>query len=336
MPARGFGGRVAAGEVIATLRDPLVDAVRLDDLVLERSLAAAAVSRFAALEAETIAVMDRLETRTTLFRSARISELEVRLATARERLDILQQGVVPDDIAAALDEEADRPPLEPQLPALWLNYARERVDTLEIALLAARDGVFLGDGYNDAPNAEQRLTELQTELAAQEAQRLEAEATLAAYTAREAAERRRVSRFGGADMVSPVRGLYWEVLAADGETVQRGNPVARLLDCDSTLVTLSVTESVYNRLAIGDQAVFRPRGKRDTYEGTIERLAGVGAETVYLNLAIAPSQRHLERHDVTLSVPGLRNDPDLDCKIGRTGRVFFDGRPLDGLRRLLP
>ena len=340
MPDRALGARLARGEVLASLRDPLVDAVRLDDLAMERRLAEAAVARFTALEDETRAIMDRLNARAERFRAERIEELEVRLAFARARLEVLQDGGIPEDTSAdisiALEEGAERAPLEPRLPALWINHARERVETLEIALRAARDGVFLGDGYNDAPNAEQRLTELQSELAAQTAQRAEAEATLVAFTAREAAERRRVNRAGGAELTSPVPGLLWEVLAADGENVQRGDPVARVLDCGSTMVTLSVTEGVFNRLSVGDAAVFRPRRSRQTFDGTVERLAGAGAATIYLNLAIAPSQRHLERYDVTLSVPGLRADPELGCAIGRTGRVFFDARPLDRLRALLP
>ena len=340
MPLRGLGGQVARGEQIAALRDPLVDAVRLDDLAMERALAEAAVARFATLAGETRAIMDRLEARAARFRDERTEELEVRLAFARERLEILEAGAeiagADGDVSLALEDDTPRQPLEPRLPPLWLSYARERVETLEIALRAAREGVFLGDGYNDAPNAEQRLTELQSELAAQAAQLAEAEATLAAFAARENAERRRVNRFGGAGLVAPVDGIFWEVLAADGETVQRGDPVARLLDCGSTMVTLSVTEAVYNRLSVGDPAVFRPRGQRDTFDGTVERLAGAGAATIYRNLAIAPSQRHLERHDVTLSVPGLRADPELGCAVGRTGRVFFDARPLDRLRALWP
>lgn len=340
MPRRGFGSRVSAEEVIANVQDVLVDGVRLDDLAMERQLAAAAVARLQMLETETLAVMDGLSTRSERFRAEKISELEVRLEAARERLAILESGDIPDglaaDLALAQDEDGNRLPLEPRLPQLWINYARERVETLEIALRAAEDGVFLGDGFNDAPYAEQRLVALQGELAAYAADLTEAETRLAVVTAREAAERRRVSRSGGADLVSPVRGLYWEVLAADGATVQRGDPVARLLDCDSTIVTLSVTEGVFNRLSIGDPAVFRPRGESETYQGTVERLAGAGAATVYANLAIAPSQRHLERHDVTLSVPALRDTPALDCMVGRTGRVFFDARPLDRLRDLLP
>ena len=67
----------------------------------------------------------------------------------------------------------------------------------------------------------------------------------------------------------------------------------------------------------------------------LARLAGSGAETVYRNLAVAPSQRHLQRYDVAVDVPGLAEDAGLACAIGRTGRVFFAARPLDWLRGLI-
>lgn len=338
MQHRMFGARLRAGELVATVNDPLVDAVRLDDLELERSLAEAEIARLSGLRDETGLIMSRLQDRAQRYRSDRISELETRLSFARARLEILedQQAAdgLPSDTASAISEDGQRAPLEPYLPELWVSYARERVEVLEVALRAARAGVFLGDGYNDSPNAEQRLTELQSEMAGLSAQFLEVEARLQAMTARHEAERRRVNLFRGVEMRSPVDGLVWEVLAADGENVQRGDQVLRILDCKTTVVSLSVTESVFNDLSIGDPATFRPRGSGRNFEGTVARLAGVGAATVYRNMAVAPSQQHLERFDVTLAVPDLQNDPEFECAVGRTGRVFFGGRPLDRLRRI--
>jgi len=129
-----------------------------------------------------------------------------------------------------------------------------------------------------------------------------------------------------------VDGLIWEVLAADGEQIQRGDPVLHLVDCSSTMVSLSVSESVYNTLEPGQVAGFRATGASRVLDATVSRLAGAGAATVYRSLAVAPSQKHLERYDVTLLVNGLRDLPELSCAIGRTGRVFFDRRPLDLLR----
>ena len=335
---RPLGAPVAAGELVASVENALVDDVRRDDLRMEVGFAQASVARLSLLRDETDALMTVLEERSDRFRTARIAEIETRLEFARERLDILEGGSLPEsfDIRPPRDvgPETSGAGALPGLRALWINAVNEQIAVLENALETARNGVFLGDGYNDAPNAEQRLTELKSERASLSARLTEAETRLQLLSARLESEQLRVARARGSELASPVNGVYWEALASDREVVQRGDPVARLADCDSTIVTLSVTESVYNTLNVGDAAVFRPRGKSQNFRGTVTRLAGAGAGTVYRNLAVAPSQRHLERHDVTLLVPDLANDQELRCAIGRTGRVFFDRRPLDWLRGL--
>ena len=54
----------------------------------------------------------------------------------------------------------------------------------------------------------------------------------------------------------------WEVLTAPGELVVRGQDLVRLLDCSGVVVTAAVSESVYNRLHIGQSATFRLRGEQ--------------------------------------------------------------------------
>jgi hypothetical protein len=105
--------------------------------------------------------------------------------------------------------------------------------------------------------------------------------------------------------------------------------------CDSALVTLSVPDNVYNRLRVGQNAKFRLDGTETLFDGTITRIAGSGAETIYRNLAVAPSIKHLERYDIALLVPALRENTDLRCTVGQTGRVFFETRPLDWVRNVL-
>lgn len=338
IPERPLGSPVSRGEVIATVQDQRVDGVRLDDLRMEADFARAIVARFTTLRDETSAIMDALEGRSEQFRMARITEIETRLDFARKRLDILQFGDLPDgfDIRPPQNPgvENTNTAETPGLRELWINAVSEQIAVLENALETAQKGVFLGDGYNDAPNAGQRLTELKSEMASITAQLSEAESRLTAVSTRLEREQLRVARGEGGELTSPVNGLYWEALASNREDVQRGDPVARLLDCDSTVVTLSVTESVYDTLTVGQEAVFRPRGEDRNFKATVLRLGGAGAETLYRNLAVAPSQKHLERYDVMVLVPELNADPELGCAIGRTGRVFFDRRPLDWFRSL--
>ena len=162
-----------------------------------------------------------------------------------------------------------------------------------------------------------------------------ARARAEAFTVRLEAEERRVGTAGAADLVTPGTSVLWEVLSGDGEVVQRGQDVAKTMICGSALVTLSVPDHIYATLSVGQHATFRLDGTTELYDGTITRMAGAGAETIYRNLAIAPSLKHLERYDIALLVPELRTDPALRCTAGQTGRVFFERRPLDWLRSLL-
>lgn len=332
--AAPLGLPVGAGEELGAINDPLIDTVRRDDLEMEQFFAASEVERLQGVAAALADQQQDYEARLEDYGMRRLSELQARLRHARARLELLESGEEPDVVAATLDRGQSGNPGDALLPGVALEYAREQVATLEIALAAARDGIFLGDGYNDAPFAGQRLAEIELRAATTRAELAEVEARLEAISTRLSDERLRTNRLGTAVLRSSVPGHLWERLAADGETVQRGQDLLKLLDCRSTIVTLSVTENVYNRLEIGTEARFRPAGSDRVLPGTVIRLAGAGAATLYRNLAVAPGEKHLERYDVALLVPALREEPELYCQVGRTGRVFFDARPLDALREI--
>lgn len=336
MPTRQLGARVAKGEVLADLQDPLVDRVRLNDLMMEVELEKAAVAQIAAQLAEICDIRDALAKRTSSLGSKREEELRTRLAHAEVRLAFLESGESLDDaddrqLLEAVAEETDRLPAEPRLASLVLDHARERVEILRIALRTAEEAAFFGDG----DLFEQRLSQLEGEIATLSSRLTEAEARTAAVQVRADRERVRVNGLSGGELQSPVDGLYWDVLQADSVTVQRGDPLLRLVDCRATMVTLSVTERVFNTLTLGQPARFRLGGSSEIHEATISRLAGSGAETLYTNLAVAPSKKHLEGYDVTLIVPALQQIEAEGCLIGRTGRAFFAERPLDALRNLV-
>ncbi|TMM54031.1 HlyD family efflux transporter periplasmic adaptor subunit [Sulfitobacter sabulilitoris] len=333
MPARSLGARVAQGEVLASVTDPLVDTIRLNDLLMERSFLEAEQARLAERHDTAKATAARLEDRSAAYAAARIADISARLDHARIRLAFLM-GQVPAGTVAA--SEGGAAAMARATPNLAVDQARELVEVLEIALRAARAGVFLGDGYNDAPHSEQRALDLDDDIATLEAARTEAAARHAALETRIAHERRHVNGLTGGELYANADSLFWEVLAADGIFVQRGDPILRLVDCTSQMVSVSVSETVYNDLRPGQEAEFRAMGASRVFPATVSRLAGNGAATVYQTLAVAPSQDHLERYDVTLLVPGLAEDPDLNCAIGRTGRAFFDRRPLDWVRAWWP
>ncbi|RVV96617.1 HlyD family secretion protein [Mesobaculum littorinae] len=334
-----LGARIEPQEIVASVQDDRSDVVRRDDLTLERALQAAEISRLEKQMVDIAAFRTRMEERLISYREARIRQITIQLDHARARLDLLREAGTLDQrdarLAEILDEEGQRTRGEPLTYPLAVDYATQRVEILENALQAAEaDSVFLGDGYNDAPYAEQRMNELDQRETEVRTLLQEARARLRARDRRLEQARTTGAQMAGAALTADTDSLLWEIRASTGEIVQRGDPIATLADCQSLIVSLSVTENVYNTLRLGQAAVFRPSGSSRTFDATVSRLAGSGADTIYRDLAVAPGPRHLERFDVTLIVPGLAEDSQLDCAIGRTGRVFFDTRPLDWLRGL--
>ena len=221
--------------------------------------------------------------------------------------------------------------LEAALAEVELTY-RDSISEVRLETSSRiRHDVELASTEPGVPQTEESLARK----AARDPELARAKARLDAIQARLGREWYRLGQDAETELTAPVDGILWEVLAGDGEYVERGQDIATFMVCGSALVTLSVPDNVYARLSVGQSAKFRLDGQSTVYDGRITRMAGAGAETIYRNLAVAPSIKHLERYDVTLLVPALRENPDLRCTVGRTGRVFFDSRPLDWLRSAL-
>lgn len=328
-----LGAVVRRGQTVATVDDPQADRVRMNDLLLERDLALAEVNRLTALRDGMEVRQQALAEQTERYHVFRRRELGVAPAASGSAgaAGLFDPRKLEDDTAGSAaetvsDEAAAAPAEDAPLEA--------GASVRDIRQVAAGEDVFLDGSASPVWNhdlrlfdAEFRLTELSADLKA-------ASARLSAYTNRLERERLRVNALSGASLVAPFDGIVWERMAADGVTVQRGDPVIRLANCDDVIVTLSVTEQVYNTLETGDPATFRISGTDEVMRAQIARLAGAGAATVYRELAVAPSERHLERYDVSLIVPELASGGAHGCQIGRTGRAFFDDRPLDFLRGL--
>ncbi len=342
---RPVGARVNQGDALGALSDSLVDNIRLSDLIQERAEALAEIDRLARTGNALQNVIEDLRAHAASHRKERIEQLralvqsaeansaaaEARLRYAQLSLDrsrrLSKQGI-------RTGETLDEAQSSAEVAALTLRNATETARVARINLAAAERGILLGDGYNDTPSSGQRISELQARRAEIEASAEAESATFNALEARIRAERLRVNLLTSATIAANVSGLVWDYQAVSGEVVQRGQNLMRLVDCNSAVVTLSVTERVYNNIRPGSSASFRMNGSSRLLQGTVTRAAGSGAASVYENMAVTPSERHLGRFDVTLDVPALREDESLRCLIGRTGRVFLENRPLDWLRGL--
>ena len=343
--SRPLGAQVRLGDPLGSVEDPLVDNIRLADLEREQAEAQVDIDRLRQTIRAFETAIEALRTRAAIYREERKRQLEAQgqsaqsttaAAEARFKFAELtrQRSARLSRRGIATAEAFEQAQSLAEVSGLELASARAQATETAVALSASERGVFLGDGFNDAPYSEQRISEIDVQRLELQAQLQGKQTALKILQDRLANERLRVNKLSAAALSANVNGALWDYLSASGEIIQRGQDVIRLIDCDSAIVTLSVSESLYNTLRVGAAAAFRFNRTSVVLQGTVIRLAGSGAANIYQNLAIAPSERHLERFDVALDVPALRDDPELRCLAGRTGRVFFETRSLGWLRRL--
>ena len=325
------GTEVSPDEELLRITNLRSDRARLDDL---RRIINGLKSEMSAMTQRASQLKDseaNLLAQRNAFQAGRIRQLEARAAEltvqitsaeamhadaneAMERSKKLRE-TGSQTIATLLHAERDF-----KTTQLGIEAARIRLEGNKIELEAAKKGLFVGDSYNDLPRSAQRLDEVRQQI-------LDATATLdenkgrLEYLQKElAAESQILATHSNATVNATVRGRIWEVLTANGEEVRVGQDLLRVLDCGGAVVTATVSESVYNKLWIGQQAHFRLRGERQEYPGSVVGLTGLAAAGS--NFAIEQTALTREPYHVTIGVPGLAER--RECNVGRTGQVTFD------------
>lgn len=327
------GSEMTPGTPLVSIANPRAERGRLDDLrrlldELEGDIKTLHVKR-----TELVALQRELTTQTQAFRAARIDQLEARLAEVtsdiaaaearREEADqALRRARALDKAGTGTKVTLERAERDARVATQNLLSLGHKKSGLEIELTAlTKDGVYVGDSYNDRPQSLQRADDIAlrlNELNAEIAQRTTRRALVRDELSQEQA---RYAERSTAALVSPVRGSVWEIMTAPGETVSRGQDLVRVLDCSGLVVTATVGETAYNALHVGQSALFRFKGESTPINGRIIGLTGVA--TAAANLAIQPSALAKEPYRVTVALPELAKPGP--CNVGRTGRVTFGG-----------
>jgi multidrug resistance efflux pump len=330
-PTLAVGTEVEPNEPLLYIANTRADRGRLDDLrrtinglTSDMHAAEKRVAQLKGIEANLVAQRNAFQEGRILQLEARANEIMVQITSAEATHHDAQQAMErskklnatgSQTIATLLHAERDF-----KTSGLAIEAAKIRLEGNKIELEAARKGLFVGDSYNDLPRSAQRLDEVRQQLLDGSA-RVEENKGRIAYLENElAAEEQQLAVHSHADIKATVRGRIWEVLTANGEEVRVGQSLLRVLDCAGAVVTATVSESVYNKLFIGQPAHFRLRGESTEYAGTVVGLTGLAAAGS--NFAIEQTALTREPYHVTIAMPGLAER--RECNVGRTGQVTFD------------
>jgi multidrug resistance efflux pump len=325
-----IGTSVPKGRLMLHISNSRADRARLDDLqrLVEQTEGErpALVKRLARLKE----IYEQVTQQARAFQAGRIRELEERVLDLKAQVSATEASE--SEAASTLartrtlaasgyqtNVAVERAERDAKVASHTQKSLNHRLFASEVELEAARRGEYVGDSYNDRPSSLQHADEISVRLAEAEADLSSRDERLSKLRAAFDAETARYSEMSNAVLASPIDGQVWEVLVAPGEEVRKGQDLMRLLDCSGAIVTVTVRESVFNELRIGDQAQFRYAGQPARYNGTVVRMSGIASPPD--NLAIQPSGISHGGYRVAVSVPELAS---AQCGVGRTGTVVFN------------
>ena len=320
------------GDVILHVVNARGDRTRLDDLRRQMSRLDNQRPSLAAKLAAAEAAQQDLARQAAQFRDGRTLQLEARIAEIQSAIEAAaarrEEATAAVERASSLVRsgtvstvELARLTREQAIAQQTEIGARRRLDAAKVELTAVRAGTYLGDSYNDRPSSVQREEEMRQRVSDLRADLAHADAEISWLNHEIAVEQIHYINRAEADIKAPVKGRIWEMMTSPGEDVTAGQPLLKLLDCNGAVVTANVTESVYNRLRLGEQASFEPNDGSAALQGEIVNLTGASGAPA--NLAINPDVLNKEPYRVTVSMPAL-DTTGRDCAVGRTGRVVFN------------
>ena len=325
------GKEFHAGDELLTVTNPRSDQSSLDNLVRIREQLTTTITVLQAKKNVLEKHRSELSVQKERYRNSRIEQLEKRISEidagvisakaqhevttkALERAHTLfAKGTVPE----AFVEKAVR---DDSVASEAINALLERRKATLIELSAAHKGTFISDGYNDTSKSAQRGLDVELQLADVDARLKGAVDELAALSRDIVKETNRHQELSAAAIRANASGRIWEVMTAPGEHVNAGQELLRLLDCSGVKVTASVSESAYQKLKIGQRAIFKPSDGTSEVKGWVTELTGLAA--VASNDAIQPKALSGAPYHVTLQFPEL--DRTDGCQISRSGLVTFD------------
>ena len=325
------GSMFRVDQNILVVRNPRADSSHLANLMRDRNQLRTTIGALEGKKQLLLASLDELSMQQERFRIGRIEQLEQRLRQADTDMaaaeaqysvasDALKRAETLRTTDAVSQAFLDKAAGEAHVAEQTVKGQVERRKGMLVELDAAKKGTYVGDSYNDTPQSAQRKMEVSLELSDVQARLVGTRAELESLDAELAKEQGRHDGLAKVEIRSTVNGRVWEMLTAPGEHVNAGQDLVKLLDCGSALVTASVSETAYQRLAVGQTATFKPRDGGEELTGTVVSLNGLAA--VASNSAIQQNALTREPYHVTLRFPDLLKH--ADCRIGRSGLVQFD------------
>ncbi len=330
------GDFIAHPEPVKLIEIRTPDRRYLSDLERQVVIAAGTVSEANLQISEIDRADSALDQRIEAFQKAMISRIEQDMnEAAAEKSGCLVEASQRRDIGTRMEELTKSGTASPirSAEALALQavndtkceMAAARLQRLQVKSAAAKQGIYIRDGVNDAPYSQQqrdRLLQKRQELVMQAlSEKLRSE-ELEKQIAEEKGRMQQMDHF---NLTLPADHVVWSLAASPGASVTEGQTVLDLADCNSRFVTVELPERDFESVRLGGQADVRLIGGSEWRQGAIRQVRGSAARADDRLLAAQTPHAGPGNITVEIAVPqaSFAADQNDFCGIGRLAEVRF-------------
>jgi multidrug resistance efflux pump len=327
------GERVGKDGRVVTVENPLADAT---ELARARAELDGATGRLAALE-ELVGnlheIVDSRRAQLAAFAVAFDQDLDAKILAAGNNMALIRQHLALEQAQAARLTKlaasgnaslasADAANAQAVEYQRTLEDMKSVIARATLRRQAADHDVFLLDDGTDAADALRNLDEGRLELRRGQADLATARSEIAADQAVVSAALTSYQRALSTPVVAPPGALVWSLIAAPGEAVQPGSPIAIWIDCAVMLVDAPVSDVELALLRKGEEADVILEGERRVRKGLILLTRGASATLGSADLAALAKGRTPGVGQVLVSLEASAQDAAA-CPIGEAASVDF-------------
>ncbi|MEI2300973.1 HlyD family efflux transporter periplasmic adaptor subunit [Ensifer sp. MJa1] len=174
-----------------------------------------------------------------------------------------------------------------------LEAAKLRVEILSFDLGNARTGIFMGGEQQSLQDLQREIRSTKADRAQINMQAATIETRIVQVQALAAAERERVEKLAGAEVVMEPTSKLFKTTAQIGKQVSAGDTIAEALNCKDAFVVAIFSERQAQNLSIGSPVMVSADGWEAPVTGRVDRLVPRTTERVDLDYAVPfpPTER---------------------------------------------
>lgn len=210
-----------------------------------------------------------------------------------------------------------------------LAQVQKEVKRLETAVEDIKKGVFINpDGHTTEGYHAQKYDEIRLRESDLESRLTEVVSRYESTKAAREAEQKRIAQITKTSVKMPIKGTILRTFTNANTHIDVNSPLVEIADCSNLYMHVTLPESYYNKVSVGQKVSIRLNGDSHKISGEVVSMRGGSIDPKTAELLVGdPGVRRTMEMEVIVKIDAdqLSTVNGNFCHLGRNGEVIFNG-----------